>query len=76
MKDTLRKVWAAWKKFGHFIGDIIARVVLTIFYFTVFLPFGIGASLLSDRLDIKDVEPSWLERETKDLTLEDARRLT
>ena len=40
--ETLRKVWEAWKRFGHFMGDVIGRLVLTVFYFTLFMPFGLG----------------------------------
>ncbi|VAW31019.1 hypothetical protein MNBD_CHLOROFLEXI01-1823 [hydrothermal vent metagenome] len=53
----------------------MARIILTLFYFTIFLPFGFVVSLFSDLLDMKDLTPSWLERKTGDLTLEDARRL-
>jgi hypothetical protein len=72
---TLRKVWEAWKRVGRFIGDFIGRVVLTIFYFTIFLPFGLGVRLLSDplRLD-RSAASRWLSRRTSDLTLEDTRR--
>jgi len=75
MKEALSKFWAAWKKFGYFIGDLVARVVLTIFYFTVFAPFALIITLFGDRLDIKNPKVAWLERQTKDLTMDDARRL-
>ena len=72
----LRRFWEGWKRFGQIMGDFVARVILSIFYFTVFLPFGLGTRLFSDPLDIKtdDKEPQWHERKTKDLTLDDARR--
>lgn len=72
----LRKLWEGWKRFGQAIGDFLARIVLSIFYFTIFLPFGLGTRLFSDPLRIKpsDEAPKWLERKTKDLTFEDARR--
>lgn len=74
--EFLRKFWAAWKKFGHFMGDLIGRLVLTIFYFTVFLPFGLGTRLFADRLDIKQkINAHWRNRQTTDLTLKDGRRL-
>ena len=74
--EILRKFWEGWKRFGHFMGDLVGRVVLSIFYFTVFSPFGLGTRLFGDPLAIKPTEkqPQWLERKTKDLTLEDARR--
>lgn len=76
MMRFLHRFWEGWKRFGQAVGDFMARVVLTIFYFTIFLPFGLGTRLLSDPLEIKPSEdgPKWTERKTGDLTLEDARR--
>ena len=74
--EALRKAWHAWKRFGQFMGDFIGRLVLTVFYFTLFMPFGLGVRLLADPLAIRSRGLSkWLERTTKDLTLEDTRRL-
>lgn len=73
----LRKFWAVWKKVGQFMGDIIGRIVLTLFYFTIFLPFGLIMRLFRDPLNIKQQIPSrWQARKTKELTLEDGQRLT
>ncbi len=72
----LRKVWETWKKVGRFIGDVIGRVVLTVFYFTLLLPYGVGMRLFGDPLAIRPGRPvRWVERTTRDLTLKDARRL-
>lgn len=74
--DTLRKGWQAWKRFGQFIGDVIGRVVLTVFYFTLFMPFALGVRFFGDPLALRPLDrPKWLERKTQDLTLEDSRRL-
>ena len=74
--EALRKGWQAWKRFGQFMGDLIGRVVLTVFYFTVFMPFGLGVRLLGDPLAIRPLSHAkWLERKTHDVTLEDSRRL-
>ena len=73
--NVIRKIWVGWKRFGQFMGDVLGRLVLTIFYFTIFLPFGIGMRLLADRLDTKQRnKPQWGERKTLDLTLDDSRR--
>jgi hypothetical protein len=75
--EALRKVWDLWKRFGQIMGDFVARVVLTLFYFTVFLPFGIGVRLLRDPLAIKGRgQPRWVERRTRDRVLDDSRRLS
>lgn len=74
--EALRKVWEAWKRFGHFMGDLIGRLVLTVFYFTLFMPFGLGVRFFGDPLAIRARDRSkWLERTTQDPTLEDSRRL-
>jgi len=79
--DGLKKFWENWKKFGHFIGDWVARIFLTIFYWTVFVPFGLIGRFTSDRLnqnkwsgtEFEQNTPSWIARTTNDNTIEDAR---
>lgn len=74
--EALQKAWQTWKRIGQFIGDQIGRVVLTVFYFTLFMPFALGVRLLADPLAMHQHDrPKWLDRKTLDLTLEDARRL-
>jgi hypothetical protein len=72
---TGKKFWEGWKGFGHFIGNLIARLVLTIFYFTVFVPFGLGVRLFSDPLHLKQ-RPSafWRSRQTGDQNLKEVSR--
>jgi hypothetical protein len=75
--NTLRKVWLTWKRVGQFIGDQIGRVVLTLFYFTLLAPFGLGVRLQGDPLAIKrGRSATWLERTTRDREIADARRLS
>jgi hypothetical protein len=72
----LGRIWQTWKRVGKFIGDFIGRLVLTIFYFTIFLPFGLGVRILGDPLDIKPKRRiQWLDRSTRDLSINDVRRL-
>ena len=74
--SLLQRMWQGWKRFGKIIGDFIGRLVLTIFYFTIFLPFGLGVRILGDPLDIKSKRSfQWLDRSTRDLSLNDVRRL-
>jgi hypothetical protein len=72
----LRKIWHAWKRLGQFMGDMLARVVLTVFYFSIFLPFGLVVTLLSDPLRMRRLQaaPFWLIRESGDRNLDEARR--
>jgi len=72
---VLRKLWEGWKAFGRFLGNLVARVVLSIFYFTVFVPFGLGVRWLSDPLQLKTSPDSlWRPRATTVETLAEAER--
>lgn len=54
----------AWKRFGlltTIVGEFQGRFLITAFYFTIFVPFGIGSRLLTDPLNRKDT-PHWRER--------------
>ena len=76
VKRGLGAVWKAWKAFGRFMGDIIGRIFLMLFYLTIALPFGLGSRLLSDPLDIKDgaKKPEWIKRESPAPTMEVAQK--
>jgi len=39
----MKRLWTAWKRLARRIGDWQARVVLTIFYYTLFAPFALLA---------------------------------
>jgi hypothetical protein len=76
---VLRRLWQAWKRFGQFIGDLVARLVLTLFYFTLFVPFGIGVTWFSDPLQVRHRAPKgWRPRHdaahAAPPSIEDARR--
>jgi hypothetical protein len=67
--------WQGWKAFGHFLGNQIARVVLTFFYFTVFMPFALGTKWFSDPLHLKTTPAKlWQSRITGDQSLEEVLR--
>ena len=75
--QKLRNLWQAWKRIALILGDFIGRVILTIFYFTIFLPFGLGMRLFGDPLKIKpEHAAAWEARETMDRDLESARRMS
>ena len=72
----LNRLWSAWQRFGRWIGDQVARVFLTVFYFTLGLPFGLLVRLTQDPLDLrKEAAVNWVERERKGDTLAEAERL-
>lgn len=72
MINILSTIWKYWRRFGQFMGNWVGRVVLTIFYFTIFVPFALVVRLFQDPLALKQAPLNWVERTTRDLTLKDA----
>jgi hypothetical protein len=70
----LKRVWQAWKRVAHTVGTFQARVLLTIFYAVLVLPFGIFARLFSDSLRIKRRPTQWLEHPSESHDLRWAKR--
>jgi len=70
----LKRAWQAWKKLAHKIGDFQARVLLTIFYGVLVLPFGLAARLFSDPLRIKQLPTKWLDHPDEPCDLQWARK--
>ena len=71
----LKKIWHGWQAFGRWMGNQVARVALSIFYFTIFAPFGLGVRWWGDPMQIKTTPSKlWRERTTADQTVADAGR--
>jgi hypothetical protein len=66
--------WQAWKDLAHKIGNFQARVILSIFYAILVLPFGLMARLFSDPLRIKKKPEQWLDHPDEAYDLEWARK--
>jgi len=56
---NVKSLWSAWKRLAHKIGNFQARVLLTILYAVVVLPFGVAARLFSDSMKIKHRPTAW-----------------
>jgi hypothetical protein len=61
MLDMLRRAWQGSKQIAHKIGNFQARVLLTVFYGVLVLPFGLAARLFSDPLRIKKTPTEWAD---------------
>ncbi len=57
----LKALWKAWTRIAHIIGNFQARVLLTILYVVLVLPFGVIVRLFADPLRIKKRPEKWLE---------------
>jgi hypothetical protein len=61
MWNMLKRAWEAWKAFGKKVGTFQARVLLTVFYAVLMLPFGLAARWFGDPLRIKKLPDAWLD---------------
>ncbi len=70
-----KRVWAGWSRLMHTIGNFQARVLLSLLYAIVVLPFGLAVRLFADPLRMKHRPSHWLENSEQAATnLEWARR--
>jgi len=58
-----KRIWEWWKPVAHKIGNFNARVILTVFYFTLFVPFALLVKYATDPLSIKaKTRKGWIHR--------------
>ena len=63
------RLWEGWKRFGKKLADFQARILLSIVYFTIIMPFGFAVRLLADPLAIKPGRPhGWTDRAPETVT--------
>ncbi len=59
----VKALWVRWKRIAHAIGTFQARVLLTVLYVVLLLPFALIARLAADPMQLRrDVTPRWLVR--------------
>lgn len=73
MRQWVDEAWERFKIIGAIVGDANSRVISVVFYFTVFVPFGILARLFTDPLNVKHPVPRWLDRDPIATDLDSAR---
>lgn len=71
----LKKIWKKWRALAFKIGTFQARVILTVFYFTILLPFSLGVTLFSQKMVKRKPKTTlWRQWTEKSDSLEEARR--
>lgn len=75
MKRFFSKLWAGWKELAKYFADFQSRWLLTTFYFTLALPFGLLATFFMDGLRTKrpPERSAWQSREHHTANLESAK---
>lgn len=74
MNEILKLAWDRFTVIASIVGDVQGRVIVTLFYFTILVPFGIGARLFSDPLRLRSSAPAWQVREPVASEIDHARR--
>lgn len=67
-------LWEAWKPLAHKIGNFQARLLLTILYALLVLPFGLAVRFFADPLRIRKRNTAWLDHGDTPAKMEWARR--
>lgn len=49
----MKTLWEKWKVFALKFGTFMSRVILSLIYFSIVLPYGFGVKWFSDPLAIK-----------------------
>ncbi len=75
----MRRYWNRfmgwWMPIAEIIGNFMNRVILSLFYFVIVLPFGVGVRLFSDPLRIKKaVQSGWSKSSHRVDTIDQARK--
>jgi len=68
------EVKARWKKFAHALGNFQARILLTVIYAVLLLPFGLLVRAFSDSLHIKNRPEKWLDHPKAPTDMDQARQ--
>ncbi len=70
----LRDLWNHWLVLAQKIGKFQSRIILTLAYFVIVLPFGLGVRLFGDPLRIRrrslHAQTNWTVRHTTDVDLD------
>jgi hypothetical protein len=68
----LKKLWEGWKELAGYIGDFQSRFILTVFYFTIMVPFALMARIAGATLE--GTLDGWQARPEAETELEQARK--
>ena len=70
-----KRLWRRWLRIAEVIGNFQSRVILSLFYFTIVLPFGLAVRLFADPLRIRRKrESGWVDIPETPQTIEQGRR--
>jgi hypothetical protein len=68
-------VWDRWNRLMHGVGNFQARLILTLMYYVVVMPFGLIVRSFTDPLRIKHPPTAWLAHSDEKMDMDWAKRL-
>src|SRR5579871_2981577 len=71
---TVFLIWKLWPGVAKAIGNFQARLILTIIYAIIILPFGLLARLLADPLRIKKITTAWIDYSQEKMDMQWAKK--
>ena len=75
MPNVLKRLYTWWMLSAEAISAFIGRIVLTLFYLVVALPFGLVARLVIDPLKLRRRDDSaWTPMRERENSIEEGRR--
>ncbi len=75
MPNILKRLNAWWMPIAEAISALIGRIVLTVFYLVVALPFGLMARIVVDPLRLRrGGDSAWTPMRERDRSIEEGRR--
>ncbi|RME52234.1 MAG: hypothetical protein D6795_06950 [Deltaproteobacteria bacterium] len=77
VKQTGKRLWAAWMAFAHLVGRVNTAVLLTLFFFLALGPYALLLRLVGKRFSDRRFDvggTNWVAKERKAQTLEAYRR--
>lgn len=70
-----KRLWQGWMRVAAVIGDFQARVVLSVFYFVIAMPFGLMVRLFADPLGLRGKrQTTWGDFTDRSRTVEEGGR--
>ena len=77
MGDLAKRLWDWWKRFAKRVGDVQARLLLSVLYVLLVLPMGFLVRQFSDPLQMKrgrERASGWIPRGAGVASLDEGRR--
>jgi hypothetical protein len=67
-----KRLWQAWLRFGHWIGNVMSWVWMPLFYFVFAMPVALVIKLVSDPLRIRvgRQKSYWIPKEMPKLDMQ------